>query len=151
MTDLLEACLTEGSQTRPAWPQSPSPSRPCRVNERGLKYWIDLRPTGVVTVALGVSTGELERNGAIINGLTEDQVEIERELKFKPDLLSPDPEGPNRRQEGRAITVREATIDDPHDRVAETLEWCLDVLAGFQRVLELRLRGIIDDLDAIDA
>lgn len=78
-------------------------------------------------------------------------MEIERELKFKPDLLSPDPEGPNRRQEGRAITVREATIDDPHDRVAETLEWCLDVLAGFQRVLELRLRGIIDDLDAIDA
>ncbi|MCY4618779.1 MAG: hypothetical protein OXD50_09560 [Chloroflexi bacterium] len=129
-----------------------SKSFPCRgVKERGLKYWVDLRPTGVATVQLDVRTGDLERNLAIIKGLSEDKVDIEGELQFEPDLLPPDPEGPNGRLSGRVITFREATVSDSQDRVTETLEWCLDVLAGYQRVLEPRLRTIIDDLDAKEA
>lgn len=128
-----------------------SKSFPCRVNERGLKYWVDLRPTGVAAVQLDVRTGDLERNFAIINGLAADWVEIERELRFQPQLLPPDPEGPNGRLSGRAIMFRQATVDDPPDRLEETLEWCWEVLAGYQRVLEPRLRGIIGKLDAKEA
>lgn len=49
------------------------------------------------------------------------------------------------------MTFRDASINDPPDQIEETLEWCLEGLGGFQRVLEPRLRVIIDDLDTEEA
>ena len=128
-----------------------SKSFPCRVDESGLKYWVDLRTTGVVTVCLDVRTGDIERNAAIISGLEKDELSIQEELGFRPELFPPDPDGPHGRIAGRVMRIREASIDDPPDRIEETLEWCLEGLAGFQRVLEPRLREIIDDLDSKEA
>lgn len=128
-----------------------SKSFPCRVDEAGLKYWVDLRTTGVVTVHLDVRTGDIGRNDAIISGLEQDRIEIEQELGFRPDLYPPDPDGPHGRVAGRVVRFRDASIDDPPGRIEETLEWCLEGLEGFQRVLEPRLRAIIDALDSVEA
>ena len=127
-----------------------SKSFPCRVDEPGLKYWVDLRPTGVTTVHLDVRTGDVMRNDAIISGLELHKTSIEEELGFWPDLDAPDPDGPHGRIAGRVTRFRNASINDPPDQVEETLEWCLESLAGFQRVLDPRLRAVIDELDSVE-
>ena len=128
-----------------------SKSFPCRVHERGLKYWVDWRPTGVVAVQLEIRTGDLERNESIIEALDEDGEEIGQELGFEPEFFRPDPDGRRGRLKGAVMTFRDASIDDPPDLIEETLEWCLVGLAGFQRVLEPRLRVIIDELATEEA
>ena len=125
-----------------------SKSFPCRVGEPGLKYWVDLRTTGVACVQLEIRTGDIERNESIVNALDKDKGAIEQELDFEPEFFHPDPDGPRGRIKAAVMRFREASIDDPSDQLVETLEWCLKVLAGFQRVLEPRLRAIIDELDS---
>ena len=83
-----------------------SKSFSCRVDEAGLKYWIDLRTTGVTTVTLDVRTGDVVRNNAIISGLEQDKVAIEEELGFRPDFYAPDPDGPHGRIAGRVMLFR---------------------------------------------
>ena len=110
-----------------------------------------MRTTGVVTVSLDIRTGDIERNDAIVSGLEQDKISIEQELGFRPDLYAPDPDGPHGRIAGRVMTFRDASIEDPPDQIEETLEWCLEGLEGFQRVLEPRLRAILDALDSVEA
>ena len=128
-----------------------SKSFPCRVDEPGLKYWVDWRTTGVVTVQLDVRTGGIDRNEAIIQALFEDNAEIEHDLRFEPDFFFPDPDGPHGRIAGRVMTFRDASVDDPPEAIEMTLDWCLDRLEAFQRVLEPRLRLIIDELGSKEA
>lgn len=124
---------------------------PCRVAEPGLKYWVDLRPSGLAAIQLEIRTGNIERNESIITGLANHGTEIAQELNFEPEFFHPDPDGRRGRIKGAVMMFREASIDDPPDQVEETLEWCLEVLAGFQRVLEPRLRMIIDELELEEA
>ncbi|MDE2746014.1 MAG: hypothetical protein OXI41_08535 [Chloroflexota bacterium] len=128
-----------------------SKSFPCRVDEPGLKYWVDWRTTGVVAVQLDVRTGGADRNEAIIQALFDDNAEIEHELSFEPDFFFPDPDGPHGRIAGRVMTFRDTSVDDPPDVIEVTLDWCLDRLEAFQRVLEPRLRQVIDELDSEEA
>ena len=121
---------------------------PCRVDKPGLKYWVDLRPSGLAAVQLEIRTGDMERNESIVAELANDKAEIAKELNFEPEHFHPDPNGRRGRIKGAVMMFREASIDDPPDQVEETLEWCLEVLAGFQRILEPRLRAIIDELDS---
>ncbi len=90
----------------------------------------------------------MERNESIVAELANDKAEIAKELNFEPEHFHPDPNGRRGRIKGAVMMFREASIDDPPDQVEETLEWCLEVLAGFQRILEPRLRAIIDELDS---
>ncbi len=127
-----------------------SKSFPCRVDQPGLRYWVDLRPSRVVSVQLEIRTGDIERNESIVGAFDEDRTAIEQELGFEPEFLHPDPDGRRGRIKGAVMMYREASIDDPPEQIGETLEWCLDVLEGFQRVLEPRLREILDTLDSIE-
>ena len=128
-----------------------SKSFPCRVDKPGLRYWVDLRPSGVAAIQLEIRTGDIERNESIIEALDEDRAEIEQELNFQPEFFHPDPNGRRGRIKGAVMMFREASINDPPDQIEGTLVWCLDVLEGFQRVLEPRLREIIDTLEAEEA
>ncbi|MYD54371.1 MAG: hypothetical protein F4W96_08725 [Chloroflexi bacterium] len=128
-----------------------SKSFPCRVGERGLKYWVDLRTSGVASVQLEIRTGDMGRNESIIEALEGDMVSIGQELGFEPQFFRPDPDGRRGRIKGAVMTFRDASINDPPDQIEETLVWCLEGLGGFQRVLEPRLRVIIDELDSEEA
>ena len=128
-----------------------SKSFPCRVGERGLRYWVDLRSTGVVAVQLEIRTEDIERNKWIINALDRDRAKLVEELKLEPEFLHPDPDARHGRRKGAVMMFRTASIDDSPDQLEAAIEWCLDVIAAYQRVLEPRLRKIIDDLDSVEA
>lgn len=117
-----------------------------KVDGKWLKYWIDLRKRGGVTVTLDVRTGDTLRNDAIISRLAQEEDAIEQELGFQPVFVRPDPEGPHGLQAGRVTASRKASISDPREKIDETLEWCLNVLEGFQTVLEPLLQRIVDGL-----
>ena len=128
-----------------------SKSFPCRVGERGLTYWVDLRPNGVAVVKLDIRTKDLNRNAAIVEALVQNKRKIESELSFQPEWLAPDPTGPHGRQSGVVMMRRNISITDPPERLEEARAWILDKLEGFQRVIEPRLGGILEDLDSEEA
>lgn len=124
-----------------------SKSFPCRDEELKLKYWVEWKKNGVVSVHLDVRTGDVDRNRVIIQGLTDEGEQIERDLGFVPQLLFPDPDGPHGRMVGRVVVLRDLSIGDPPEQTKETLEWCWKVLEGYQRVLEPRLKTIVKELE----
>ena len=136
------------SGINPLWagPAAQSKSFICLKKGSGLVYWVDLLPRGVVTVKLHINRGSVERNHSIFNGIFGQRNEIELALGFEPGWFPPDPDGPKRRNTGRLMVERPASIDDPPQRIQATLEWIVDVLKRFQAVLEPRLQTIVDEL-----
>jgi len=128
-----------------------SKSFPLRVDERGLTLWVEWRLTGVVTVHLDISTGDVDRNEEIIGSLDDQRNAVASDLRFEPEYFFPDPDGPHGRMAARVMMFRDLSIHDSQEEIAKTVEWCVDKLAGFQRVLEPRLRTIISELDSKEA
>ncbi len=123
---------------------------PCRVDERGIKYRVELRASGLAAIQLEIRTGDMERNESIVAKLADESTAIAQELDFEPEFFPPDPSGRRGRIKGAVTAFRQASIDDP-DQFDETLEWCLETLSAFQQVLDPRLRAIIAQLGSEDS
>ena len=124
-----------------------SKSFPCSAGEDGIKYWVDLhrkREDGV-TVKLDVRSEDRELNAAIVMGLTEQEIEIEQELGFKPQFVQAG------RMAGRVQVDREGSVFDPPEEVEQLRVWIVDTISGFQSVLDPRVAAIVNNFDAKEA
>lgn len=125
-----------------------SKSFPCRVGGPELRYWIDLPKRGGITAKLDVRMETAARNADILGALIEDREDIEKELGFEPEWITPDPHGPHGRIAGEVTARRGMSIEDSSEQLTQAMDWALDVIQGFQSALEPRLAEIIQELQA---
>ena len=115
----------------------------CPVARKGINYFAELRPGGGVMVNLQIATRDATLNDRIIKALGESRQEIEAEMGFEPEWISP-----NGRTRAFISISSDGSIDDSEERQAEVRTWLLDTLAAMKSALDPRLQQIVADLDA---
>lgn len=114
----------------------------CPVTRKGINYFAELRPGGGVLVNLQIATRDASLNDRIIKALGESRQEIEAELGFEPEWITP-----NGRTRAFISISSDGSIDDPEERQAEVRTWLLDTLTAMKSALDPRLQQIVAELD----
>ena len=148
-SDGLTNATSSGSVAR-------SKSFPCRVNKKGVIYWVDWHRNGRLDVQLLVNCESTELNARIMEGLMSVQDDFSQTLGFEPEWRTPNPDGPRRRKSGIVRARRSLSISDPPERRQEAMDWCVDFLKASRQVLEPRIAEILgyldsEELDGVDA
>ena len=115
----------------------------CPVTRKGINYFAELRPGSGVMVNLQIATRDAALNDRIIKTLGESRQEIEAEMGFGSEWITP-----NGRTRAFISISSDGSIDDPEERQAEVRAWLLDTLEAMKSALDPRLQQIVADLDA---
>ena len=116
----------------------------------GIWYIVSLERNNDAWITLHIRTGDKDRTKQIFDELERDKDEIEASITLAPGQEWYWNRHPSYSFSSVNVGGKDASIDDPPEKLEETRAWMLDMLPKLKEVFEPRLERILEDLSPGD-